>query len=770
SITGPIIVDESAGTVTYNITLTNPSVDTVTVDYTTADGSANAGLDYAATAGTVTFAPNEISKTVTVAIIDDNVAENNEDYSITLSNPSNAGIDATQNSVITTIVDNDTAPMIDSITSTTVSEEGLPGGLADNDALAGFDDTTNVTVQTGVITVFDPDSMSASDFSVILNGPAGITTSGALVSWTPSANGLIGSAIIEGNLVEVITMTVDAFTDNGNGNYSANYTATLLQPIDHPDMRGEDHLDLSFTATVSDGTNISNSQSFDLRVEDDAPVAIDVDVDVVVQPVNTNLLLVVDVSGSMNGSVNSTTRLALAKQALIEAINKYDEYGEVKVRLVTFDGGNDIIGPNWVSAADALVQINSLTAGGQTNYDAALAGAMSAFGDPGKIVTTIGQDGQGNPVNNVPLNKAIFITDGEPTVGSGGPGILTGGTTTGSADRGIQPAEEAIWTNFLSTNKIDMTAFSIVTLGSNTELDPIAFDGSTGIDTDGLTVTPQTLEQSILDSIDISTTTGNLINSSGGPAVEFGADGNRFNVTKINIDGGLYTFDKSNNQLTTTVSSSVFSYDQATTTVTVNTTAGGVIAVDFVSADYSYQAPQQVQPDYLETISYTAVDSDGDEDTTTLTLDITYLATSNSNIVASSMSRVADSDDMLEASDASIAAGLSVQAYTIEDVHTLYLDSDSIDLATASNIGVIEMTNGHSQSLNISLQDVIDITDDNNTLFINGDSANDTGGDADTVVLANFAKAPASNEMGYDLYQNHSSNTELYIDTDITVL
>ena len=645
------------------------------------------------------------------------------------------------------IIDNDTVPTI-SITSTTVSEEGLTGGVADNNALAGFADTTNLTTQTGTITVVDPDPMSASNFSVTLNGPTGnnaITSGGATVTWSQVGNVLTGSAMIGGNPVDVITMTVDTFTDNGNGNYSANYTAELLQPIDHPDKAGEDSLDLSFTATVSDGFNTSSSSVFTLTVEDDAPLANDVDLDVVVEPVNTNLLLVLDVSGSMGGE-----RIALAKSALIQAINKYDEFGDVAVKLVTFQSTSNSVGTQWLSASAAIAQINSLGTGGGTNYDAALARAITAFDEPGKIGIVNG---------NAALNKGIFITDGEPTIGNGGPGSLTGTSTTNANDRGIQPAEEVIWKDFLSAKNIDMDAYSIIPLGSNTELDPIAYDGSTNTDKNGVTVTPQTLEDSILNSIDITTVSGNLAGTSN---VQFGADGNGLTLTTINIGGvGNFTYNIDTTVLTSTAATTSYSYDMATNTVTVMTTNNGIFVIDFDNADYNYTAPKTVSADYQETISYTAIDNDGDQDMTTLTISLTYDANNSNRIMTSQASRAADIDD--ESTDALIGDGS-------QNIDTLYFDSISIDLNNVNDIEVIEMTNGISQALSLSLQDVISITDDDNTLFINGDSANETSGDADKVVLTDFSKAATSNEVGYDLYQSNNDDTMLYIDTDITVI
>ena len=62
----------------------------VTVDYATADGTAKAGLDYIQTSGTLTFAPGETEKTVTVTVLDDEIPEGRETVLLKLSNASGA--------------------------------------------------------------------------------------------------------------------------------------------------------------------------------------------------------------------------------------------------------------------------------------------------------------------------------------------------------------------------------------------------------------------------------------------------------------------------------------------------------------------------------------------------------------------------------------------------------------------------------------------------------------------------------------------------------
>ncbi|WP_238413033.1 Calx-beta domain-containing protein [Saccharothrix deserti] len=90
---------------TFTVSLDRPSPRPVTVDFTTADGTAVAPADYAPTAGTVTFAPGEITKLVTVPVNGDTVDELNETFTVTLSAAGGAAI--TDAVGVGTIVDDD---------------------------------------------------------------------------------------------------------------------------------------------------------------------------------------------------------------------------------------------------------------------------------------------------------------------------------------------------------------------------------------------------------------------------------------------------------------------------------------------------------------------------------------------------------------------------------------------------------------------------------------------------------------------------------------
>jgi hypothetical protein len=109
--------DTGTTAMTFMVTLSAPPVTAVTVSYETADGLATAGSDYQAAAGTVTFAPGETSKPVTVRVIGDRLGENEEYFTVRLTGATGAVV--VTGIAYGTIVDNE--PRL-SITGGSVTE------------------------------------------------------------------------------------------------------------------------------------------------------------------------------------------------------------------------------------------------------------------------------------------------------------------------------------------------------------------------------------------------------------------------------------------------------------------------------------------------------------------------------------------------------------------------------------------------------------------------------------------------------------------------
>ncbi|XP_075938808.1 sodium/calcium exchanger 1a isoform X20 [Anarhichas minor] len=78
---------ENCGTVALNVVHHGGDLtSTVSVDYRTEDGTANAGSDYQFTEGTIVFKPGETEKELRIDIIDDDIFEEDEHFLVHLSN------------------------------------------------------------------------------------------------------------------------------------------------------------------------------------------------------------------------------------------------------------------------------------------------------------------------------------------------------------------------------------------------------------------------------------------------------------------------------------------------------------------------------------------------------------------------------------------------------------------------------------------------------------------------------------------------------------
>jgi chitinase len=89
----------------FLVQLSSPTCRTVTVDYTTANGTATEGQDYTAAANTLVFAPGTRRFWTKVFVIDDPTAEETETVLLTLSNPTEVAISGAQGTGV--IVDDD---------------------------------------------------------------------------------------------------------------------------------------------------------------------------------------------------------------------------------------------------------------------------------------------------------------------------------------------------------------------------------------------------------------------------------------------------------------------------------------------------------------------------------------------------------------------------------------------------------------------------------------------------------------------------------------
>lgn len=173
----------------FTITKSGQTNQSVTINYTTADGTATSPSDYAATSGSLTFGPNDTVKTVHVPVVADAVAESDETFYLYISVPTSGTATIGRSPGTATILDDDTPAVT----------------IDDSRAVEGDSGTTNMTfklhlnqVTTSAVTVqyatADGTATAGSDY----------TASSGTVTWNAGDTSdkqitvpVIGDTVIE---------------------------------------------------------------------------------------------------------------------------------------------------------------------------------------------------------------------------------------------------------------------------------------------------------------------------------------------------------------------------------------------------------------------------------------------------------------------------------------------------------------------------------------------------------------------------------------------
>ena len=159
SINDVSVAEGDSGTTaaTFTVTLSAASGQTVTVNYATADNTAEAATDYQATTGTLTFNPGDTSRPITVLVNGDTSFEQNESFFVNLTGPVNATISDAQG--LGTITNDDAAPP-----TPTISISDLPN-------IAEGNSGTSVATFTVSLSPADPVNTVTVDYATA-NGSA----------------------------------------------------------------------------------------------------------------------------------------------------------------------------------------------------------------------------------------------------------------------------------------------------------------------------------------------------------------------------------------------------------------------------------------------------------------------------------------------------------------------------------------------------------------------------------------------------------------------
>ena len=512
--------------------------------------------------------------------------------------------------------------------------------------------------------------------------------------------------------------------------------------------------ELSASVTSTDGNDTATTTAtVEHIVADDAPIAIDetatVDVEVTqnngtpTTQIDTNIVMVLDLSGSMswdgdNSQAGVQSRLDIAKNAIEEMINAYDNLGDVNVKLTTFSSTGAV--SSWMSASDAIDTINNLRAGGATNYEDALYKTYSNY------------DSNTAPVANKTVG--FFISDGEPTKENTEGRDVRGNVGQDAENGWIDSAYETAWTNFVNDNLNELNVVGIGTgITNTTYLDQLAHGINSNVKVNTMVVKDVTeLEEYIAPKI-------NVVEGTIADNIDYGNDGVG-GITSIVVDGITYT-------------SANFP------DIGLTTNSGGKLEFDFDTGNYKYSTASTVAEDYQESFEVTVADADGDTATMNLNINIDYDSTATLTDINGT-----SGDDVIAgtSADENINAGAGDDTITFEindtvdggvGTDTLVFEENTIldfDSLAAKNIEIVNIENNNQlDSSTLDVQDVINVTDDDNILRIIGDAGDEIGltnDSGDTV----WEKSDTTVEEGDDTFEVWTNdNVTVYIDTDITV-
>ena len=229
----PNVTVEEGDLAVFQVRLSKPSSQTVTVKYTTEDVTASAGQDYTSMADTLTFGPGTRIQTFSVPTTDDTDEERTETFRVRLTSPNGATL--AKGTATGTITDNDTDG----------GGNGPALSIANAAASEGDPVVFTVTVsgtRTGNVTV-DYDTADGT----AQQGLDYTTPTSRTLTFTPTDNSMtisvptIQDTIEEANETFTVTLTSsDATVQDGSatGTINDNDSAPPPPPPPHPHHRG----------------------------------------------------------------------------------------------------------------------------------------------------------------------------------------------------------------------------------------------------------------------------------------------------------------------------------------------------------------------------------------------------------------------------------------------------------------------------------------------------------------------------------------------------
>ncbi len=418
--------------------------------------------------------------------------------------------------------------------------------------------------------------------------------------------------------------------------------------------------------TLSDDAGNSATATLNINIVDDQPVAetsVDKYLDSTTSGYSTNLILTLDTSGSMNLDAEGdapgdrhyegfwpfgkwvddynpdTVRIDLAKDALKNLIDQYDDLGDVNIQIITFS--DTATASEMLNATDAKAYIDNISADGGTNYDSAVEKAMENPADAYPDATT---------------TQYYFISDGQPNSG-----------------KGLDTAETTAWNNYIDASPIDKTfAIGVGNSGNKGELDNIAAANGETIIIDSITDLDGSLQQTVNNTI----ITGELTSfDADGTVINIGADGGHISLVEIN--GVSYAYDSNN------------------PTQTITTPLDATLTINYETGSYTYLVDYNAtNAGQTESLDISVLENDGNTATNTITFHLETAPNGDENFAYDASTTI----DGAAGFDAVVLSG--AETLDFDNISNLS-NMEAIDMSTGDNsvmnlevADIINMTDG----------------------------------------------------------------------------
>ncbi|EPF17267.1 beta strand repeat-containing protein [Microcystis aeruginosa] len=223
SINDITVVEGKDNNAILTVTVDNPNPQPITFNYTTAPINATANVDYTSKTGTITIAPNTATATISIPILNDNLNEPDEAFTVTLSNPVNATINPeggigeviitdTWQSTLTRTLPNNVENL------RLIGTNNINGtGNAGNNNITGNNGINQINGGVGIDTLTGG---LGADIFIFQFGQSTISTSDHITDFA-----------INSDKIDLLTQTGNAMSAPSSFSRAANSTVTTLQNL-----------------------------------------------------------------------------------------------------------------------------------------------------------------------------------------------------------------------------------------------------------------------------------------------------------------------------------------------------------------------------------------------------------------------------------------------------------------------------------------------------------------------------------------------------------